>query len=221
MKEQYYTAATIQTVAQQFCKTLSVFRDKHPLRLIPAQTALLVIDMQNFFLEENSHAFVPSAPAIVPNIQALQNCFIERNLVVLQTQHGNTIEDAQQMANWWGSHILNINDPRAQIFPAVINPNVSVLKKSQYDAFYQTNLENILKNAGIKQVIITGVMAHLCCESTARSAFTRGFEVFFAIDATATYNREFHFGTLKNLAHGCAIPVLTDEILCQIKALSR
>ncbi len=56
-------------------------------------------------------------------------------------------------------------------------------------------------------------MTHLCCETTARSAFVRGFEVFFTIDGTATYNKEFHFATLHNLAHGFALPILVDEIL--------
>lgn len=55
-------------------------------------------------------------------------------------------------------------------------------------------------------------MTHLCCETTARSAFIRGFDVFFTIDGTATYNEDFHFGTLYNLAHGFAVPLLIDEI---------
>jgi isochorismate hydrolase len=61
-------------------------------------------------------------------------------------------------------------------------------------------------------------MAHLCCETTARSAFVRGFEVFFVVDATATYNRQFHQSTLINLAHGFAIPVLTQEVLDALRS---
>ncbi len=56
-------------------------------------------------------------------------------------------------------------------------------------------------------------MTHLCCETTARAAFTRGYEVYFSIDGTATYNHEFHLGTLMNLAHGFAIPILITEII--------
>ncbi|MCP4152595.1 MAG: isochorismatase family protein, partial [bacterium] len=69
----------------------------------------------------------------------------------------------------------------------------------------------------ITRVIITGVMTHLCCETTARSAFVRNFEVYFTIDATATYNREFHKSTLLNLSHGFASPVLTSDILNLMK----
>ena len=86
------------------------------------------------------------------------------------------------------------------------------IEKTQYDAFYQTALEDLLKEKGITQVVITGVMTHLCCETTARSAFMRGFTVFFPIDGTATYNEDFHRSTLLNLSHGFAIPALIEEL---------
>jgi isochorismate hydrolase len=56
-------------------------------------------------------------------------------------------------------------------------------------------------------------MTHLCCETTARSAFVQGYNVFFPIDGTATYNEEFHFATLTNLAHGFANIVLIENLL--------
>jgi isochorismate hydrolase len=61
-------------------------------------------------------------------------------------------------------------------------------------------------------------MAHLCCETTARSAFTRGFEVFFLVDGTASYNRDFHQASLLNLAHGFATLLLTGEALAALEA---
>ena len=81
------------------------------------------------------------------------------------------------------------------------------------DAFLYTDLEEQLKHHNIKQIVITGVMANLCCESTARSAFMRGFEVFFTIDGTAANNRDFHLASLLNVSYGFATPVLTNEIL--------
>jgi isochorismate hydrolase len=99
-----------------------------------------------------------------------------------------------------------------------LDPTSSILlKKRQYDAFYQTNLAKMLRSQAVKQVVICGVMTHLCCETTARSAFVRGFKVFFTIDGTATYREDFHRATLLNLAHGVATPVLVDEILAQMQ----
>ena len=56
-------------------------------------------------------------------------------------------------------------------------------------------------------------MTHLCCETTARSAFVRGFDVFFLVDGTATYNIEFHMSSLLTLTHGFVHPVRFQEIL--------
>ena len=77
-----------------------------------------------------------------------------------------------------------------------------VLQKKQYDAFHQTDLESILRGRGVEQVVVTGVMTHLCCETTARAAFVRGFEVFFCVDGTATYTEELHHAALLTLTHG-------------------
>jgi len=86
------------------------------------------------------------------------------------------------------------------------------IEKHQYDAFYDTNLEEILNKKNISQLVICGVMTNICCETTARSAFVRGFEVFFTIDGTATYSEEHHMATLTNLSYGFAIPVLLEEL---------
>jgi isochorismate hydrolase len=59
-------------------------------------------------------------------------------------------------------------------------------------------------------------MTHLCCETSARAAFVRGFEVLFPVDGTATYNQAFHRATLLNLSHGFAKVVLADEILAAV-----
>ena len=88
-----------------------------------------------------------------------------------------------------------------------------LIQKTQYDAFYNTKLDEALKERGITHTVICGVMTHLCCETTARSAFVRGYEVWFTVDGTATYNRDFHMGTLRSLAHGFVTPVLVGEVV--------
>ena len=116
------------------------------------------------------------------------------------------------MKHWWQDMIME-NDPRSRIMSALNLDTGTILIKSQYDAFHQTDLNTLLKRRNVSRVIITGVMTHLCCESTARSAFMRGYEVVFTIDGTATYNEQFHYATLLNLAHGFVTPVLIDQII--------
>jgi isochorismate hydrolase len=116
------------------------------------------------------------------------------------------------MLRWWRDLILAEN-PSSAITPALDTHGHAALIKNQYDAFHQTQLETQLHQQNITQIVISGVMTHLCCETTARSAFMRGFDVFFMVDGTATYNENFHQATLLNLAHGFATLLLTRQVL--------
>ncbi|RME75791.1 MAG: cysteine hydrolase, partial [Planctomycetota bacterium] len=90
---------------------------------------------------------------------------------------------------------------------------VDYLEKHHYDAFFNTSLEKFLEKNKIDTLVLGGVMTHLCCETTARSAFMRGYKVYFLINGTATYHRDFHRASLLNLSHGFAIPLLIEEAL--------
>lgn len=121
------------------------------------------------------------------------------------------------MGTWWRD-LITIENPLSAIIPEFDYSHRMLLRKNQYDAFHETSLEEILLRKNVSQVVISGVMTHLCCETTARSAFMRGFEVFFLVDGTATYNQDHHLATLLNLSHGFAKPVLTTEIQAALQA---
>ena len=177
----------------------------------PASSALLVLDMQAYFLDAESHAHIPSARAILPRLSGLAAAYAAHRLPVIYTRHVNTAQDAGLMAVWWRD-LIQPDSPLSQIVPQFDLSQGRVLQKSQYDAFYQTDLERMLRSLGIRQVVIGGVMTHLCCETTARAAFGRGFEVFFLVDGTATYTEAYHRASLLNLAHGFAELKLVREI---------
>jgi len=212
-KEKYYTPETMQEKSQELLASVEKIRRRHAnIEFHPGKSALLVLDMQEYFLQEDSHAFVPSAPTIVFGINKLITTFTDKNYPVVFTRHINTPEDAGMMSKWWRglidsrfAHSHNIAFEDVQ--------NSIRIDKTQYDAFHHTPLEDILCELDITQVIICGVMTHLCCETTARSAFMRGFEVFFTVDGTATYNEELHRASLLTLSHGFAVPVLIEELL--------
>ena len=211
-RETYFTPETIRQKSRAMLDGLASFRSHHADIVFRAErAALLVLDMQEYFLHEGSHAFIPSAPAILPNLQRLISDFNAHNRPVIFTRHVNTDADARMMSRWWRDLI------RADSLDSAISASLDiskgiVIQKAQYDAFYNTPLEETLRGRGVEQVIVTGVMTHLCCETTARSAFVRGFEVFFCADGTATYTKELHRSTLLNLSHGVAIPTVCAEI---------
>lgn len=192
-------------------------RGKRP-EFYPGRSALLVLDMQKFFLDSKSHAFVPAGMAILPNVASTAAAFSKSKLPVIFTKHALKKEDDPgAMGRWW-KDVLREDDPLSGIVPELgAGERRRVLRKSQYDAFQDTNLENMLRSAGVRQVVIAGVMTSLCCETTARSAFVRGFDVFFLADGTATTNEILHVSALRTLAQGFAQVVLCREIISKLQ----
>lgn len=181
--------------------------------------ALLVLDMQDFFISPESHAFIPSVPELVPVILGLAEEFEKHDLPVIYTRHLNTDEDSRMMGRWWRDTITRENS-LSEIHDAFDTSWAGVVEKSQYDAFYKTRLDELLHQLGITTVVITGVMTNLCCETTARSAFVRGYRVLMPVDGTATMNLELHRATTATLAHGFAEPVSVSSIIKGIRSNS-
>ena len=81
---------------------------------MPRQSALLVLDMQEYFLDPASHAFVPSGRSIIPGIQKLVTAYSQRNMPVIFTQHINTRQDAGMMSSWWNELIVEVKGTTAR-----------------------------------------------------------------------------------------------------------
>jgi isochorismate hydrolase len=209
MKSRYFTSKQTGAQAAAFLTSLGLKLDPE---ITLGHPALLVLDMQDYFFSEKSHAFIPSAPAILPGVTRLISAFLQAKRPVVFTRHLNTEEDAGMMSRWWRD-LLKRGHPGADLVPEIAALAEDVIEKAQYDAFYQTPLLEHLQADGVTDLVITGVMTHLCCETTARSGFVNGFRVWFAVDGTATYNADFHLATLRNLAHGFATPVLINELI--------
>lgn len=218
MKDTYFTPDSIDADARTIQNELLDYQARRPFRIDPEDAALIVLDMQRYFLDPESHAFIPSAEAIVPGILQLVQMFQELELPVLFTRHTNTPQNAGPMEKWW-HYTIKREDPMSELIPVFAELEPDILEKEQYDAFYNTDLEEWLREQDIKQLIIGGVMTHLCCETTARSAFIRGFEVFFLIDGTATYTIDFHKSSLLTLSHGFAHPVRVKEVADRLQQI--
>jgi len=217
MKETYLQTGFLEEFVEFIQQETNPFHPSRQLEFSPERSALLVLDMQRYFLAPESHAFIPSAEAILPNIQVLIASFRRRNLPVIFTQHANTSQDAGMMASWWRD-LIKSESPFFAIDPSLnVHPGESI-HKTQYDAFFATDLQDRLNQPGVTQLVICGVMTHLCVETTARSAFMRGFEVFLPVDSTATYNRRFHLASMLNLSHGFATLVVVQGLLQRLEA---
>ncbi len=212
MKELYFTVDTLDQQANELYRQVGEVAPLKMLQVHPARSALLVLDMQAYFLDSASHAYVPSAGAILDGILQLIEAYSARHMPIFFTQHINTPGDAGMMSAWW-KDVITVENRSHKIIPAIDTSLGTLIQKTQYDAFHHTPLEEMLRAREVTQVVTCGVMTHLCCETTARSAFTRGFGVFFPVDGTATYNLVYHRATLTNLAHGFASVCFVKDIL--------
>jgi isochorismate hydrolase len=182
-------------------------------------SALILVDMQNYFFSEKSHAFIPSSEYIIEPVKNLISAYEKNKGLIVFTRHINNSKNAGMMNKWWGDII--VNNQFSEIFDAFNTKGKKVIIKSQYDAFQKSGLGVFLQKKKIKQLVICGVMTNLCCETTARSAFVKGFEVFFPVDSNATYNEMLHLSSLYNLSYGFAHIVKSDELIKIIKRNGR
>jgi isochorismate hydrolase len=216
MKETYFTDLSLDQQARELCQQVSEIVNIKTLEFKPSQSALLVLDMQSYFLDPGSHAYIPSAGAILDGILQLIDVYSAHHQPIIFSQHINTAEDAGMMSSWW-KDLITSDHTHHNIIPEIDLTVGTLIQKSQYDAFFKTSLDTMLRASGVRQVVICGVMTHLCCETTARSAFMYGYEVFFPVDGTATYNLAYHRASLVNLAHGFASLVVIGDILEAIR----
>ncbi|MCE7747283.1 MAG: isochorismatase family protein, partial [Candidatus Heimdallarchaeota archaeon] len=147
-----------------------------------------------------------------PNIQKLSNFFDKNEKPIIFTQHIDTEKPKEMMTKWWRDSITAGSED-SRIISQLNTDSGVIVSKNRYSAFENTNLESILRERGVDQLIVSGIMSHLCCETTVRDAFMKDFEVFFVVDANATYTEELHIGTLKAISHGFGICVPTEEII--------
>ncbi len=180
-------------------------------RLQPAATALLVVDMQNAFVEKDvGHAWVPEAKSIVPNINAIAGALRGAGGLVVWIKNTFTEESAKSWSHFhdelWNperkaKRIASMSEGTlghelcAGLEP---RPEDPIVLKTRYSAFIQgaSNLESILHERGIGTVLVTGTVTNVCCESTARDAMMLNFRTIMVSDANAATSDESHSASL-------------------------
>lgn len=195
----------------------------HKLKLNPKRSALLVIDMQNDFLNNKSPAYTENAKYIIPNLQELIKTARTHKIPVIYTAHYHQDPkiDGGMTAEWWpdirNQETLVAGTKGAEIIKE-LKPlaKEKIIYKHRYSAFYNTDLEIYLRGLGVTDLIVTGIMTGICVESTVRDAFFRDFRVFVVSDGTAAGEQELHLNSLKILAYAFAYIITTKDIIAKM-----
>jgi nicotinamidase-related amidase len=215
--EPYVTVDNLEAKTRGWMARISPY-NQHELQLNPGRSALLVVDMQVFFLDPASPTFTCGGEAILPNVGRLVQAFRQAKRPVIFTRHVHHPDhlDSGIMGWWWQGMCLE-GSPESEVHPALAPlPGEKQVLKHRYSAFYNTDLETVLRCLKVEDLVVTGVMSNLCCESTARDAYFRDYRVFFLADGSGSVSEELHLATLLNLAFGFAYVTTTDTVLSQL-----
>jgi ureidoacrylate peracid hydrolase len=199
-----------------------------------ARAALLVIDMQNYFVAEGFPAEVPLARAIVPNINRIARAMRDAGglVVWIQTTSKGALE------SWANHHTYMLTPERAlkrlagldetsdgyKLFPALEPLPIDLrVKKIKYSAFIagSSDLDMELKRHGIDSLLVTGTLTNVCCESTARDAMMLDYRVVMLSDGNASLTDEEHTASLNNFLMFFGDVMSTDEAIGRLAPLAQ
>ncbi len=181
--------------------------------------ALLIIDMQEAFLDEQSPLFVKQGRDIIPNVQKLLELFREKNfpIIFVKREHRGAVD---------------IDKPRiavADIFAKTYSKGANIIEelspkegeivviKKRFSAFFYTELELILRRLGIDTLILTGVQTPNCIRATAVDGLSYDYDVYVVSDGTASETTEIQTANLNDLKNMGAKIVDTEEIIDIVK----
>ena len=166
-----------------------------------SDTALLVIDAQESFRRRTDEWASTANPAVLDNIALL-------------VAHARTVGDPVVWITHSEPGTRGVFDPVNGFVRVIeeLEPRDSedALTKTTVNAFGSTDLEQRLRRAGIRRVVVCGIRTEQCCETTARVAADLGFEVEFVTDATTTSAIP---------AHGALTAVSGDDIMRRTESI--
>ena len=154
--------------------------------------AILVVDMLNDFVTgaltcERARAIVPATAALLDAARAAGVPVIFCN-----DAHRPGIDRELEI---WGDHAI-VGTEGAEVIPELnLCEKDYVVPKRRYSGFFQTDLDILLKELGVKTVVMTGLHAHMCVRHTAADAYQYGYDIVVAKDATDSFTEEdYNYG---------------------------
>jgi ureidoacrylate peracid hydrolase len=191
----------------------------------PAHAALLIIDVQNHCIATgNSEYFDRSLREVVlPNIRRLQTACRSGGIEVMYSVIENMTRDGRDrsldykisgidvLRGSWEACVLD------EIAPA---DDEMIFRKTSSSVFISTNIDYVLRNLGVRSLIVAGLLTDQCVESAVRDACDLGYLVTLVSDACATASAERHEQSLLGIRGYCR-QRSTDTLLTEIAGLTQ
>ncbi len=200
--------------------------------LDPSTSALVVIDMQNFFVEPGAALEVETARDIVPNINQLAAAMRDAGGTVAWVRM--TFEPDELATTWTAFLPVNGGTDGAATFSAIehgapghqlwapleLDDRDLIVDKHRFSALIQgsSNLQELLDARGVDTLVIVGTLTNVCCESTARDAMMLNYRVIMVDDANATITEAAHRASLDNVAMFFGDVQTTEQVVGMLAA---
>lgn len=165
----------------------------------PNKSALLIIDMQNGFLEKGSSLEVPMARGQIPTFNKMISYCRQRDIPVIYTAF--CISPNFHYDFYWKiakQRELKISEPECEFWDGNEEtkiyseikplPTEKIIKKFGYDCFAETTLDADLRSLGVSNLLITGTVLNWCVDSTVRAAYHKHYNVTVISDAVSSYD---------------------------------
>lgn len=172
--------------------------------------AILVVDMLNDFV--TGALACDRGKAIVPRTAELLDAARQAGIPVIFCNDAH-IAGIDRELKLWGDHAI-AGTPGAQVIPELkVSDKDYVVPKRRYSGFFQTHLDILLKELGVKTVVMTGLHAHMCVRHTSADAYCLGYDVVVAKEATDSFTKEDYEGGLAYLKTCYGADAYTNEEL--------
>ena len=209
-------------------------RQTREVPLEAGQSALLFIDVQNFSVRREGGEFAGMTPAqiegeygpyfvrleseTIPAMQRLQRAFRQAGIEVMYTNIESLTRDGRDRSLDY--KVTGFLVPKGSWDGRVIDElapedDEIVLPKGSSSVFVSTHIDYILRNLGVRQLVIAGLLTDQCVESAVRDACDLGYLVTLVTDACASITQERHDNSLRTIRGYCR-QVTTDGLIREI-----
>ncbi len=197
----------------------------HLPQILALRTALIVIDVQNDFCHDEGVFSKVKGIHMAPVQKAVSSLlpFTDRcrelslAVIFVRTVHSDWTNSASWLGrvggeigrvgicapNSWGSDFYRIKPHETD----------GMVTKHRYSAFFETDLDLILRSRRVETLLLTGVTTNVCVETTARDAFNRNYNVVLLDDCCGAFDAAEHEATLINMRNYFGTVATSAEIL--------
>jgi nicotinamidase-related amidase len=209
-------------------------------RLAPDHTALIVVDVQRYFVHPEYPfgkwvaAMVPGgidayfrrvSDLVIPNTQRLLERARQRGHLIVFTEAGSLLPDGADLPGWMRRHIAMsgvavyppFSDPSCRVDDSVApRPSELILQKTTSGPLSSTKLDQTLRVLGIDTVIVAGLVTDVCVAQTAREFGDRDFNAIVVEDGCASTDDARHKAALETIAITFGFVASTEQVLARL-----